>query len=145
MCHFLPVHHFVMACLLGPKVKMQQNVFNRACYLTGQTLWLWFLFQDENVSKSCMTNAQSEYNDFFSSWFSKSWSPFSQGGLDLEEFIMDDHVQSDGVFRVITIKSLTSLLFSHLFVKFSSYSVFFNACWFFFYLYAVCSFFFFLL
>ena len=23
MCHFLPVHHFVMACLLGPKVKIQ--------------------------------------------------------------------------------------------------------------------------
>ena len=22
MCHFLPVHHFVMACLLGPKVKI---------------------------------------------------------------------------------------------------------------------------
>ena len=25
MCHFLPVHHFVMACLLGPKVKIQHN------------------------------------------------------------------------------------------------------------------------
>ena len=24
MCHFLLVHHFVMACLLGPKVKIQQ-------------------------------------------------------------------------------------------------------------------------
>ena len=24
MCHFLPVHQFVMACLLGPKVKIQQ-------------------------------------------------------------------------------------------------------------------------
>ena len=23
MCHFLPVHHFVMACLLGPKVKIK--------------------------------------------------------------------------------------------------------------------------
>ena len=23
ICHFLPVHHFVMACLLGPKVKIQ--------------------------------------------------------------------------------------------------------------------------
>ena len=23
MCHFLPVHHFVMACLLEPKVKIQ--------------------------------------------------------------------------------------------------------------------------
>ena len=23
MCHFLPVHHFVMPCLLGPKVKIQ--------------------------------------------------------------------------------------------------------------------------
>ena len=26
MCHFLPVHHFVMACLLGPKVKIQHYV-----------------------------------------------------------------------------------------------------------------------
>ena len=25
MCHFLPVHHFVMACLLGPKVKIQHT------------------------------------------------------------------------------------------------------------------------
>ena len=25
MCHFLPVHHFVMACLLGPKVKIQHD------------------------------------------------------------------------------------------------------------------------
>ena len=25
MCHFLPVHHFVMACLLGPKVKIQHS------------------------------------------------------------------------------------------------------------------------
>ena len=25
MCHFLPVHHFVMACLLGPKVKIQHR------------------------------------------------------------------------------------------------------------------------
>ena len=28
MCHFLPVHHFVMACLLGPKVKIQQYFFS---------------------------------------------------------------------------------------------------------------------
>ena len=28
MCHFLPVHHFVMACLLGPKVKIQQLVLD---------------------------------------------------------------------------------------------------------------------
>ena len=27
MCHFLPVHHFVMACLLGPKVKIQHDYF----------------------------------------------------------------------------------------------------------------------
>ena len=26
MCHFLLVHHFVMACLLGPKVKIQRIV-----------------------------------------------------------------------------------------------------------------------
>ena len=41
-----------------------------------------------------MTNAQSEYNDLFSSRCSKSWSPFSLGGLNLEEFIMDVHVPS---------------------------------------------------
>ena len=34
-----------------------------------------------------MTNAQSGYNDLFS-WFSKTWSPFSQGGPNLKEFIM---------------------------------------------------------
>ena len=36
-----------------------------------------------------MTNMQSGYNDLFSSWFSESWSPFSQSGLDLEEFVVD--------------------------------------------------------
>ena len=35
-----------------------------------------------------MINAQSGYNDVFFSFF-KSWSPFSQGGLNLEEFIVD--------------------------------------------------------
>ena len=39
-----------------------------------------------------MTNAQLGYNNLFSSWFSKSWSPFSQGWLNLEEFIMDVNV-----------------------------------------------------
>ena len=32
MCHFLPVHHFVMACLLGPKVKIQHS-WNTSCIL----------------------------------------------------------------------------------------------------------------
>ena len=41
-----------------------------------------------------MTNAQSGYNDLFSSRCSKSWSPFLQGGLNLEEFIIDVHVLS---------------------------------------------------
>ena len=41
-----------------------------------------------------MTNVQSGYNDLFSSQCSKSWSPFSQSGLNLEEFIMDVHVPS---------------------------------------------------
>ena len=41
-----------------------------------------------------MTNAQSGYNDLFSSRCSKSWSPFSQGGLNFEEFIMDVFVPS---------------------------------------------------
>ena len=46
-----------------------KNVFNGASCLTGQTLWLRFLFQYERLSKPCMTNAQSGYNDLFSSWF----------------------------------------------------------------------------
>ena len=62
--------------------------------MTRQTLGLWFLFQYESVSKPCMTNAQSGYNDLFSSRCFKSWSPFSQGGLNLEEFIIDVHVPS---------------------------------------------------
>ena len=36
-----------------------------------------------------MTNVQSGYNDLLSFWFSEIWSPFSQSGLDLEEFIVD--------------------------------------------------------
>ena len=35
-----------------------------------------------------MTNVQAIYSDLFSSWFSKGGSPFSQSGLDLEEFIV---------------------------------------------------------
>ena len=73
---------------------------NRASYLTRQTLWLCFLFQYESVGKPCMTNAQSGYNDLFSSRCSKSWSPFSQGGLNLEEFIIDVHVPSLLLFFV---------------------------------------------
>ena len=56
--------------------------------------WMWFLFQYERVSQPWMTNAQSEYNDLFSYRCSKSWSTFSQSGLNLEEFIMDVHVSS---------------------------------------------------
>ena len=48
-------------------------MFNCASCLTRQTLCLWFLFQYESVSKPCMTNAQSGYNDLFSSRCSKSW------------------------------------------------------------------------
>ena len=69
-------------------------MFNCASCLTRQTLWLWFLLQYESMSKPCMTNAQSGYNDLFSSRCSKSWSPFSQGGLNLEEFIIDVYVPS---------------------------------------------------
>ena len=36
-----------------------------------------------------MTYAQAGYHDLFSSCFSEGWSPFSQSGLDLEEFIVD--------------------------------------------------------
>ena len=66
-----------------------ENVFNSARRLTWRTLWLFFLFQNERVSKFCVTNAQSGYNDLLSSWFSESWSPFFKSGLDLEEFIVD--------------------------------------------------------
>ena len=69
-------------------------MFNHASCLTRQTLWLWFLFQYKSMSKPCMTNVQSGYNDLFSSRGSKSWSPFSQRGLNLVEFIIDVHVPS---------------------------------------------------
>ena len=59
-------------------------MFNGARCLTGQTLWLSSLFQDERV-KLRMTNAQSRYNNLFS----QRSSPFFQSGLDLEEFIVD--------------------------------------------------------
>ena len=35
-----------------------------------------------------MTNAPRGYNDFLSNLFSESWSPFSQSGLDPEEFLL---------------------------------------------------------
>ena len=38
MCHFLPVYHFVMACLLGPKVKIQQIQRSTTPSLS-QTIW----------------------------------------------------------------------------------------------------------
>ena len=69
-------------------------MLNDASCQTRQTLWLWFLFQYESVSKPGMTNAQSGYNDLFSSRCSKSWSPLSQCGQNLEEFIIDIHVPS---------------------------------------------------
>ena len=61
-----------------------ENVFNGARRLTCQTLGLLFLFQYERVSEPCMTNAQSGYNDVFSSCFLEGSSPFSQSGLDCE-------------------------------------------------------------
>ena len=64
-------------------------MFNRASYLAGQTLWLWFLFLYERVSKPCMTNSQSGYNDLFSSWFSQFWSSFTHVWLNLEGFTVD--------------------------------------------------------
>ena len=63
-------------------------MFNGARNLTCQTLWLLFLFQYKSVSKPCITNTPSGYNDLFSSWSSESWSPFSPSGLDLEDFIV---------------------------------------------------------
>ena len=64
-------------------------LFNGVRRLTRQILSLLFLIQYERVSKPRMTNAQSGYNDLFSSWFSKIWSPSSQNGLGLEEFIVN--------------------------------------------------------
>ena len=65
------------------------NMFNNARRLICQTLWLWFLSQYNRVSKPCMANTQSEYNDLFASWFSENWSPFSQSELGLEEFVVN--------------------------------------------------------
>ena len=45
MCHFLPVHHFVMACLLGPRVKIQQNHYHiNRLHLFWDT-FEWFCLQ----------------------------------------------------------------------------------------------------
>ena len=47
MCHFLLVHHFVMAWLLGPKVKIQQNFINSNFHHSVNiSLWKWiFMFE----------------------------------------------------------------------------------------------------
>ena len=37
MCHFLPVHHFGMACLAGSKVNIQHTLTNH--YATGLVTW----------------------------------------------------------------------------------------------------------
>ena len=51
-------------------------------------------FQYERVSKPFMTNSLSGYNYLFFSWFSEKYSPFSQGDLNLEEFIVGVIIQS---------------------------------------------------
>ena len=66
-----------------------ENVFNGANHLTGQTLWLLFQFQYKRERKHCMTNAPSGYNGLFSFCYSEIWTPFSQIGMDLEEFIVN--------------------------------------------------------
>ena len=58
-----------------PVSAFYKNVFNSASCLAGQTPRLWFLFQNERVSKPCMTNSQSGYNNLFSSWFSR-WQEY---------------------------------------------------------------------
>ena len=40
MCHFLPVHHFVMACLLGPKVKIQQWHINHCSLFNAKSIFI---------------------------------------------------------------------------------------------------------
>ena len=77
--------------------------------------WIWFLFQYERVSKTCMTNAQSRYNGLLSSWFSKSWSSFSQDGLTCQTTCTDKHILIESrAFAVIRkqffkVNSLTDL------------------------------------
>ena len=41
------------------------------------------------MSETCVANPQLGYNDLFLSWFSEGWSPFSQSGLYLEEFVVN--------------------------------------------------------
>ena len=71
-----------------------------------------------------MTNAQSGYTDLFSSGFSENWSPFSQSGLDFEEFIVGviiptllpfcvkefiDLESAYGVLNLLGVRSMTDL------------------------------------
>ena len=59
-----------------------ENVFNGERSLTCQTLRLLFLFEYKRVSNPFVTIAQSGYSELFSFWFSESWYPFSQSGMD---------------------------------------------------------------
>ena len=70
-----------------------ENIFSGVRCLTGETQvkhcgCTSCLSIKERV-KPRVTNSQSGYNDLLFSWFSESWSPFSENGLDLEEFVVD--------------------------------------------------------
>ena len=62
MCHFLPVHHFVMACLLGPKVKYNKGNYSFSCL----TLFLRLFFFDLVLTNS--------YSDFMSKCLFFFWN-----------------------------------------------------------------------
>ena len=63
-------------------------MFNGVRCLACQTLWWLSLLEYKRMSETCVANLQSRYNDLFLSWFSEGWSPFSQSGLYLEEFVV---------------------------------------------------------
>ena len=64
-------------------------MFNGVRCLACQTLLCLFLFEYKRMSETYVANPQSRYNDLVLSWFSEIWSPFSQSGLYLEEFVVN--------------------------------------------------------
>ena len=57
MCHFLPVHHFGMACLPGLKVKIQQMELD-PCLLNTQhnTVWMKVMVEQSRERSSALPN-----------------------------------------------------------------------------------------
>ena len=78
MCHFLPVHHFVMACLLGPKGKIQ---YIQLCKVYDMLYSEIVPLEYEAMRTFWMTNAQSIHSALFLSVLFESWFSFSQSGF----------------------------------------------------------------